>query len=67
MAFPIPSHLPRKQDVSSRILNKIGEATNQTLNAAIARSWVEELDETIRQTKVSMGGHYISLGVYLIE
>lgn len=54
MAFPVPSHLPRKQDVSSKILNKIGEATNGTLNAALAKTWLDELDETIRQTKVSI-------------
>jgi hypothetical protein len=56
MAFPIPSHLPRKsnnvQDVSSKILSKLDEATNQTLNAAMTTSWIVELDETILLTKV---------------
>ncbi|KAF8075092.1 hypothetical protein FPV67DRAFT_1650064 [Lyophyllum atratum] len=54
MAFPIPSHLPRRpnpQDVSSQILTKIDAATNQTLNAALATSWLSELDQTIKSTK----------------
>lgn len=52
MAFPIPSHLPRKQDVSSRILSKIDSATYQSLNPTITSSWLNELDETIQATKV---------------
>ena len=52
MAFPIPSHLPRQQDVSSKILSKIDEATSQTLDASLASSWLAELDETIQLTKV---------------
>jgi hypothetical protein len=55
MAFPIPDHLPRRaepQDVSSKILSRIDEATNATLNAALARSWLDELDDTIQATKV---------------
>ncbi|KAJ7782061.1 hypothetical protein DFH07DRAFT_792440 [Mycena maculata] len=54
MAFPIPSHLPRRpnpQDVSSEILTKIDRATSKTLNASLATSWLAELDETIQATK----------------
>ncbi|KAJ6619858.1 hypothetical protein B0H10DRAFT_1792597 [Mycena sp. CBHHK59/15] len=54
MAFPIPSHLPRRpnpRDVSSGILMKIDQATNQTLTAPLATSWLAELDETIQSTK----------------
>lgn len=56
MAFPIPSHLPRKkdpQDVSTKILTKISEADAKSLNAALASSWSLELDETLTQTKVN--------------
>ncbi|KAG5647875.1 hypothetical protein DXG03_007799 [Asterophora parasitica] len=54
MAFPIPAHLPRRpnpQDVSSQILSKIDAATNQTLNSALASSWLSELKLTIDSTK----------------
>ncbi|GBE89597.1 hypothetical protein BKA93DRAFT_723614 [Sparassis latifolia] len=54
MAFPIPSHLPRRkepQDVSTKILTKISEATAKSLDAQLASSWVAELDDTITQTK----------------
>ncbi|KAF7370529.1 Dsl1-C domain-containing protein [Mycena sanguinolenta] len=54
MAFPIPSHLPRRpnpQDVSSEILMKIDEATNQTLTASLATSWLAELEATIQATE----------------
>ncbi|KAJ7623164.1 hypothetical protein FB45DRAFT_752778 [Roridomyces roridus] len=54
MAFPVPSHLPRRphpQDVSSQILAKIDQATNKTLTASVASSWLTELDETIHATK----------------
>lgn len=54
MAFPIPSHLPRRappQDVSSNTLNKIDAATNESLNAALASSWIQELNDTIYATK----------------
>ncbi|KAL0953809.1 hypothetical protein HGRIS_004990 [Hohenbuehelia grisea] len=57
MAFPIPAHLPRKnssRDVTSSILNKLDEATGQTLNASLAASWLTELDESIRSTKQSI-------------
>lgn len=54
MAFPIPSHLPRKQDVLSQILNKIDSATNQTLNSTLTSTWLNELDETIQITKVPL-------------
>lgn len=55
MAFPIPSHLPRRappQDVSSQILSKIDSATNQTLNSALVSSWLTELEVSIQTTKV---------------
>lgn len=55
MAFPVPSHLPRKkdaQDVSTQVLTKISEATAKSLNAKLASSWVAELEDTIRLTKV---------------
>lgn len=51
MAFPLPSHLPRKVDVSSQILSKLDSATWQTLNSSVASSWCEELDECINQAK----------------
>ncbi|KAG7445004.1 uncharacterized protein BT62DRAFT_951320 [Guyanagaster necrorhizus] len=54
MAFLIPSHLPRRalpQDVSSSILNKIDAATNESLNAALASSWIQELNDIIYATK----------------
>ncbi|KAJ7255514.1 hypothetical protein B0H12DRAFT_1113859 [Mycena haematopus] len=54
MAFPIPSHLPRRpnpQDVSSEILVKIDQATNLTLTASLATSWLAELDDTIQATE----------------
>ncbi|KAK1221072.1 ribosome biogenesis protein ytm1 [Marasmius sp. AFHP31] len=54
MAFPVPAHLPRRpepQDVTSKILSRMDEATNKTLNAALAKSWLHELDETIQDTK----------------
>lgn len=55
MAFPIPSHLPRKKDardVSTQVLTKVAETTSKGLNAKVASSWIAELDETIRFTKV---------------
>ncbi|KAI6113039.1 hypothetical protein F5141DRAFT_1111163 [Pisolithus sp. B1] len=51
MAFPLPSHLPRKVDVSSQILSKLDSATWQTLNSSVALSWCKELDECINQAK----------------
>ncbi|KAJ7066520.1 hypothetical protein C8F01DRAFT_1123579 [Mycena amicta] len=52
MAFPIPDHLrPHPQDVSSEILVKLDKATNQTLSAELATSWLAELDGTIQNTK----------------
>ncbi|KAI0642247.1 hypothetical protein C8Q79DRAFT_917367 [Trametes meyenii] len=54
MAFPIPSHLPRKKDardVSTQILTKISETTVKELNAKAASSWVLELNDTIALTK----------------
>ncbi|KAJ7696579.1 hypothetical protein B0H17DRAFT_1198090 [Mycena rosella] len=54
MAFPVPAHLPRRanpQDVSSEILMKIDQATNQTLTASLATSWLAELEATIQATK----------------
>ena len=55
LAFPVPSHLPRKaasQDISSRTLSKISSSTAETLNADLAASWVAELDEAILESKV---------------
>ncbi|KAI0773308.1 hypothetical protein BD413DRAFT_541034 [Trametes elegans] len=63
MAFPIPSHLPRKQDVrdvSTQVLTKISEATFKDLNAVAASSWVAELDDTIRLTKNHIHGRISS-------
>ncbi|KXN87429.1 hypothetical protein AN958_08860 [Leucoagaricus sp. SymC.cos] len=54
MAFPIPAHLPRKQDVLSKILNKIDSATHQTLGSTLTSSWLNELDETIQTTKTCL-------------
>lgn len=55
MAFPIPTHLPKKQDsrdVSTQVLTKIAETPYKSLKGDLAASWVSELDETIRTTKV---------------
>ena len=55
MAFQVPSHLPRRaapQDVTSAILTKMDEATVKTLDAAKARVWLGDLDETIAATRV---------------
>lgn len=56
MAFPIPPHLPKKQptDVSSAILGRISDADSRSLNAALAESWITDLDESIRAAKVSL-------------
>ncbi|KAL1756588.1 hypothetical protein FB107DRAFT_211056 [Schizophyllum commune] len=54
MAFQVPSHLPRRaapQDVTSAILTKMDEATVKTLDAAQARVWLGDLDETIAATR----------------
>ncbi|KAJ4475078.1 hypothetical protein J3R30DRAFT_3506442 [Lentinula aciculospora] len=54
MAFPIPSHLPRRampQDATSKILSTMDEATHKSLTASLAKSWLEELDATIQSTK----------------
>ncbi|TRM65578.1 hypothetical protein BD626DRAFT_547026 [Schizophyllum amplum] len=54
MAFQVPSHLPRRaapQDVTSAILTKMDEATAKTLDAAKARAWLGDLDETIAATR----------------
>ncbi|OSD04787.1 hypothetical protein PYCCODRAFT_1433123 [Trametes coccinea BRFM310] len=54
MAFPIPSHLPRKKDardVSTQILTKVSETSSKDLSAKVASTWVSELDETIKLTK----------------
>jgi centromere/kinetochore protein ZW10 len=55
MAFAIPDHLPRRSnphDVSSEILTKIDQATNKSLTASLAGSWLAELDQNILSTKV---------------
>lgn len=56
MAFPIPPHLPKKQpaNVSSAILNRISDADSKSLNAALAKSWITDLDDSIRAAKVSL-------------
>ncbi|CAK5267741.1 unnamed protein product [Mycena citricolor] len=57
MAFPIPSHLPRRpnpHDVSSEILSKIDQATNHTLTTSLASSWITELEDTIGATKAQI-------------
>ncbi|KIY51849.1 hypothetical protein FISHEDRAFT_36158 [Fistulina hepatica ATCC 64428] len=57
MAFPVPAHLPRMadpHDVTSSILAKIDEATTDSLNSAQARSWMNELEKTIRETQDSI-------------
>ncbi|TCD71745.1 hypothetical protein EIP91_005511 [Steccherinum ochraceum] len=53
MAFPVPSHLPRKKDadVSTALLTKMSDATAKSLTFELASSWVTELDDAIRQTK----------------
>ncbi|KAI0697828.1 hypothetical protein C8T65DRAFT_614507 [Cerioporus squamosus] len=54
MAFPLPSHLPRKKDardVSTQILTRISETPSKALRAEVASSWVAELDDTIKVTK----------------
>ncbi|KAI0333860.1 hypothetical protein GY45DRAFT_188370 [Cubamyces sp. BRFM 1775] len=54
MAFPIPSHLPRKKDardVSTQILTKISETSLKELTAEKASAWIVELDDTIKSTK----------------
>ena len=55
MAFPIPSHLPRKgypRDIYSTILSKLDDVSLQTLNAQLASAWLAELDEEIQLIKV---------------
>jgi centromere/kinetochore protein ZW10 len=64
MAFPVPSHLPRKaasQDTSSRTLSKISSSTVKTLNAELAASWVAELDEAILESKVHLMSEFYIL------
>ncbi|KAE9389750.1 hypothetical protein BT96DRAFT_889918 [Gymnopus androsaceus JB14] len=45
------SHLPRPQDVTSKILSTMDEATSKTLTASLASEWIKELDESLRDTK----------------
>ena len=54
MAFPVPSHLPRKKnpDVSTKLLTEISETNYKSLSQEVASKWVAELDVAIRQTKV---------------
>lgn len=59
MAFPVPSHLPRKKDardVSTQVLTKVSETSLKDLNAGAAASWVAELEDTISFTKVRRRG-----------
>ncbi|KAF9045658.1 hypothetical protein BDZ89DRAFT_1099474 [Hymenopellis radicata] len=55
MAFPVPTHLPRRgappQDISSAILSKIDAATSKALTPSLAASWLQELDQNILDTK----------------
>ncbi|KAI0792011.1 hypothetical protein C8Q75DRAFT_714752 [Abortiporus biennis] len=53
MAFPIPSHLPRRHesDVSTRLLSQMSDTTSKELTYDLAASWVVQLDEAIQQTK----------------
>ncbi|CAL1714224.1 unnamed protein product [Somion occarium] len=53
MAFPIPTHLPRKRDndVSTNLLSKMSDTPSKSLTYEVASSWVTELDNTIRETK----------------
>ncbi|KAI0685608.1 Centromere/kinetochore Zw10-domain-containing protein [Cytidiella melzeri] len=53
MAFPVPTHLPRKKnaDVSTRLLSEISETTFKSLSQEVASKWITELDVAIRQTK----------------
>jgi hypothetical protein len=62
MAFPVPAHLPRKavpQDVTAGILSKIDEATTKSLSAAQAKEWLDELNTTIRSTKVMVSCSFL--------
>lgn len=54
MAFPIPTHLPRRSDSSSSlsVINKLESATHKTLTATLAGSWTRELENDITTTKV---------------
>ena len=56
MAFPVPIHLQKKQptDVSSAILGRIADADAKSLNAALAQSWITDLDDSIRAAKVRL-------------
>ncbi len=68
MAFPLPDHLPRRavpQDISSRILGRIDEATLQTLNAELARSWLADLDDNITSIKVCLASLFFSSTYFL--
>ncbi|KAH7921288.1 hypothetical protein BV22DRAFT_1072517, partial [Leucogyrophana mollusca] len=51
MAFPLPTHLPRKLDVSSQILSKLDSVTVQSLTSSVASSWRCELEESINLAK----------------
>ncbi|KAI0758621.1 Centromere/kinetochore Zw10-domain-containing protein [Irpex lacteus] len=53
MAFPVPSHLPRRknQDVSTKLLTEISETNFKSLSQEVASKWVAELNVAIRQTK----------------
>jgi hypothetical protein len=54
MAFPVPSHLRKKQptDVSSAILGRISDADSKSLSSALAETWITDLDESIGAAKV---------------
>jgi hypothetical protein len=52
MTVSVPPPIQQPQDVSSEILSKLNETSDQTLNAQLASAWVEELEASIQQTKV---------------
>lgn len=64
MAFELPDHLPRggiPRDKATQILNKVGQTSFQEFNANLVASWVDELDDAIKETKVC----FMYFGFYL--
>ena len=62
MAFPVPSHLPRKRDndVSTKLLSKMSETSSKSLTYEAASAWVIELDGAIQETKVRGQAHLLN-------
>ena len=55
LAFELPEHLPRSGqalDKSTSILNRVAQASNRSLNAALAASWLSELEQAIHDIEV---------------